>query len=286
MKTYTKKESGIYLILNPQTMHTYVGCTKNLNQRSKEHNTNLRHNRHYNKKLQEAYNSNPNFEFIPIPTENISEAASLEQSIINEYIDNPLFLNKNKTNYTDWSKKAQNNHSKEKISLFNLGRKRTEESRKKQSITTKGVRKTTEHIEKIRLANKGKKRSDTTMQAILKSAEKRKGIPLSEEHKNKISISNKIRFKNPEERMKISNSLTGRPVSQDTRNKISISNKGKKRSDETKQKLREVNSKPISIDGKIFPNMKEASIEYGVSICQVNRRLNNYNGKTPNWKRL
>ena len=73
----------------------------------------------------------------------------------------------------------------------------------------------------------------------------KKGIPLSTEHKQKISESNKGRIKPESERKNISNALKNKPKSEEHKKHISESmignipwNKGIPMSDETKEKIR------------------------------------------------
>lgn len=99
-----KNKIGIYIIHNPTTDETYAGSGI-LNERLYEHSRHLENKnvniKHHNFKLQKAYNKNSNFEFIGIPVEennftkkeNRQLALELEQQMINEHKDNPLFLN-------------------------------------------------------------------------------------------------------------------------------------------------------------------------------------------------
>lgn len=59
----------------------------------------------------------------------------------------------------------------------------------------------------------------------------------TEETRLKMSVSQKKRFKNPEELMKVKSRNANRIVSEETRKKLSVANKGKKLTEEHKQKL-------------------------------------------------
>lgn len=91
---------GIYLLVNDDTCETYAGSGI-LTERFLDHKRNLENGSHVNYKLQRAYSHNNNFRFIGVPVqeeelsleENRQLALLLEQTIIDEYIDNPLFLN-------------------------------------------------------------------------------------------------------------------------------------------------------------------------------------------------
>ncbi len=77
----------------------------------------------------------------------------------------------------------------------NRGKKRTEESKLKQSEITKGVKKSKSHSEKIREYRIGKKMSEETKRKISENSKGRsswnKGIKFSEESKLKMSNSKK-----------------------------------------------------------------------------------------------
>lgn len=90
---------GIYIIQNPATCETYIGSGV-LGQRKSSHEYLLKNNKHFNYKLQRAYNRNPNFDFIGMVVddgatveENRLNALAIEQIDINENWGSPLLLN-------------------------------------------------------------------------------------------------------------------------------------------------------------------------------------------------
>jgi len=95
--------------------------------------------------------------------------------------------------------------------------------------------------EKMSLSQVGRKHSDETKEKIGKSNKgKRKGMKASEETKKKMSIVRKGKNKQPcseEAKKKISIANSGRIPSIETRRKISMANLGKKRSVETRMKM-------------------------------------------------
>ena len=107
--------------------------------------------------------------------------------------------------------------------------------------------KTSESLKGHKSWNKGKpawnKGISCSEEHKRKISEAKKGIPLSEEHKRKISEANKGHKHTEEERRKISEANRGRhniPHSEETKRKMSETHKGKSLSDETKRKLSEV----------------------------------------------
>jgi len=131
----------------------------------------------------------------------------------------------------------------------------SEDTRKLLSLATKGIPKTKEHKIKISLANKGKKvselsknkmknswksRAPRSIETQIKMSESLRGKkrrPLSEEHKKKISSSNKGKIISSDTKLKISKSNTGKKHSEETKKLLSDMNRGKIVSQETKDKI-------------------------------------------------
>ena len=95
-----KNDIGVYVVQNNDTKETYVGSGI-LGKRKNVHSRLLESNTHWNSNLQEAYNRNPNFEFIGVSLkdavsveEQRENALALEQLLIGENNGNPLLLNK------------------------------------------------------------------------------------------------------------------------------------------------------------------------------------------------
>lgn len=145
---------------------------------------------------------------------------------------------------------------KRKISESNKGKKLSAEHRMLLSEINKGKKLSQEHIEKLRQINKTRVR---TKEEIEKSVSKRRGIPLSEETKKKLS-----------------ESLKGKPSW----------NKGKHLSDKHKKEISKssLNRKDISKQvkcvetGIIYESAYEAARQTGlnpshISVCRNGKRL-------------
>ncbi len=116
--------------------------------------------------------------------------------------------------------KTHSKKSKEKMSKAQKGRKHTEETKRKISKAGKGYKHTDEAKKRIGEAHKGqtwmvgegspmygRKHSEETRRKISKSRKgKRKGIPLSDEHKRKIGEGHKGKILTEEIRLKLSKS--------------------------------------------------------------------------------
>lgn len=98
MSLESTNKIGFYIIHNTKTDELYVGSGV-LKKRLGSHRNALVKNKHENYKLQEAYNRDPNFDFIGVPIdegtpiEQRELALAFEQSTIDELKGNPLLLN-------------------------------------------------------------------------------------------------------------------------------------------------------------------------------------------------
>jgi group I intron endonuclease len=121
------------------------------------------------------------------------------------------------------------------------------------------------------------------------------------ENKEKISIATKNAMSNPEILSKMSNAKKGKKLSEDTKRKISESNSGKPReyskinvlkaieknrgrvqSEEEKNKRSKSLYKKIEIEGIVYDSIKLYSEKFNIDRTNVWRRLNSTT--YPNWK--
>jgi len=140
-----KDKIGFYIIHNSKTDETYVGSGV-LGQREYSHIKELKEGTHSNRKLQAAYNEDPNFDFIAVPVdehktveENRLQARLLEQSIIDEFKNSDLLLNIS-------------------LSAFACRPDWTQEQRDQQSIITKNYNSNLSEEDKVRISNRSKER--------------------------------------------------------------------------------------------------------------------------------
>lgn len=133
-------KSGVYEIKCIKTNKSYIGSTKNFNHRKTRHFSQLRTNKHGNKKLQEDFNlySIDNFEFNII--EEVEEDKLLERE---QY-------------YMDLFKSYDNGYNVSKYSDSTKGLNLTEEHKNKISNSMTGRKQTEEHAAKNRGGNNGK----------------------------------------------------------------------------------------------------------------------------------
>lgn len=199
--------SGVYLIRNKVSGKMYVGSSKDIESRWKDHKRRLNNGIHKNEHLQRAWKKygESGFTFTTIETCEREMLVELEQ----KYIDKYDSINKG---YNQREAGSIGQHS--------------EETKKKMSEWQKGIKRkplSEETKRKISEALKGKKKSEETRKRMSEAQYNK-----SEEHKRRIS----------EAKM-------GHTVSEETRKKISESQKGKrtrlgkKHSEETKRKISE-----------------------------------------------
>ena len=74
-------KSGIYMIINLDNFKVYIGSTKNLVRRQKEHFTELRKGEHHNKYLQDSYNIHGKEKFFFITLEECAEDILIKREI-------------------------------------------------------------------------------------------------------------------------------------------------------------------------------------------------------------
>lgn len=118
--------SGIYIIRNIKTNLIYIGSAKNIRQRLHEHKSMLRNNKHHARHLQNSYNQNPRYFLFSI----------LEKTPIHNLIKREqYYLNK----YLPYKKEYGYNNVPTAYS--SLGRKLSEETKLKISLSHKGKKK-------------------------------------------------------------------------------------------------------------------------------------------------
>jgi group I intron endonuclease len=185
-------KTGIYKITNIINNKIYIGSAVNIKNRWARHIGDLSRKEHHSIKLQRSYDKHgiDSFKF------EIIEECSKENLIIIEQ------------HYIDLFDTYNNGYNCSPIAGNTLGFKHSEESKKKMSISRKG----------LNTWSKGSKSSDET--------------------KRKLSIAGKGRKHTSESKNKISKSKMGHKVTKKTRKKLRIANTGQKRSQETILKMK------------------------------------------------
>lgn len=228
----------IYKIENLITKRIYIGSSKDIKSRFRDHKFYLLHNNHQNIHLQRSFNKYgiENFKFEIL--EECSETVLIERE-------------------TYWL----NNHGGLNTT-YNIreveGFKHSEESKLKMSLVRRGIKLSGETKRKLREANLGKKHSEKT--------------------KEKIRLATSNRIFSPEMKKQISEKLSkihkGRTfkMSEVQKEKIGRAHKGKITSEETKRKQSEAHTKnnryfkAISPEGNeiIINNKQQLFRDYGL----------------------
>jgi group I intron endonuclease len=163
------KTKGIYAITNKITGMAYIGQTSNnFGDRRDSNLAKLRHNKHDNLYLQEDWNNygELNYEFKVLEClEDCSNIDEREKFWISEYRKNNKAFNM-QSGGKGFPGMHLSEEAKRKIGeqnkIHGLGRKASQETKQKMSISHKGFKHTLESIEKIKIAATGRKASDET----------------------------------------------------------------------------------------------------------------------------
>lgn len=200
----TDKISGIYKIQsNIKPERNYIGSAINIHVRWLRHLNDLRNNRHHSSKLQRHYDKygEEDLQFSILLRCPQKKLIFFEQQQIDFY--SPYFNNR-------------------KIADSNLGIKRSNETKKKISVTMTGREISNETREKIGNIHRGKVVSDETKRKISESS---KGRKISDETKLKMGKSRKRKSLSEEHKRKISEGKKGKSFSDDHRKNLSIATK-------------------------------------------------------------
>ena len=220
------KKVGVYKIVNTRNNNLYIGLSRDILKRFKQHKWKLNHNKHVNEHLQNAWNKYGEDAFCFEIIEECSEEKLNEREIywINFYGG---YNNKNLYNMKDGGDSMKlSSETIEKIRKANLGENNhmfgkhlSEKTKRKLSESLKGKK---HNVKYFVPWNKG-------------GTSWSKGKHLSEEHKRKIGLANKGRKFSREaiekgrlKRIGIKPWNTGMKMSDEYRNKLSEAHKGQK----------------------------------------------------------
>ena len=214
--------SGVYAIIHRDSGRWYVGQSKSVKNRWKEHRNHLRRGTHRNSRIQSAWDryGEDAFDFVILILAPIHLLNDLEQA----YLDDP------ETSHFNIARCAE---------ASARGRKHSPEHRAKLSASLKGHQHTAETRAKIGAVHRGRKMSP---EAIEKMAASRRGKALTDDHKAKIGAANKGRVFSDGHREKLSEARKGRKLSPEHRAKIGASQLGRKLSPETRSKISAANT--------------------------------------------
>ena len=161
--------SGIYFIMCTTTNKYYIGQAVNIQKRWTTHLSTLRHNKHFNKKLQRAWNKYGESSFSFSILEECTNLTEREQYYIDKYKSSSTGFNIRSTADNSngfWKNKTRSNETKKKISIKLFGRKCINRNRITPYIVLDsfkysrlGKTNTKEHNNKISLAASGERSS-------------------------------------------------------------------------------------------------------------------------------
>lgn len=179
---------GVYAIINLVNQKIYIGSSKNIKKRKRDHFCLLKNNSHKNNYLQSAFNKNgmENFDWKILKHCKEEDLLKEEQICINKYnatnqnCGYNIALRADRTIMSEETKRKIS--KKNKGNKYSLGCKHSEEAKRRTGEAHKG--------NKYRL---GYKHSEETKKKISKAQKGKKGRKVTEETKRKISnTSNKF----------------------------------------------------------------------------------------------
>lgn len=231
------KICGIYKIVNLITGLVYIGSSENIYYRWSAHKGSLRHNRHINKRLQNAWNKygEKAFEFVIVKIVSSKKLLKTEQYYIDKFKSyNPKY-GYNKSPIAGLGRPAGWHHTEDIKKIISKYAKINAKHGKDNPLFGKpaynhGIPHTSEHKKKLRKAWKKRKARGDVPYWTGKKRSKKTNLKISKKLRGR-KISKSIVRKWVKTRMK-----NGYTHSAETRAKISKSNKGKKISKEARRK--------------------------------------------------
>lgn len=252
--------SGVYQILNTVNGKCYVGSSKNIAVRWEQHRAMLSKGTHHNQKLRNSVGKHGLAVFVFSVLEECPQESNMDREL--HWI---TALDSVATGYnTRWRPDS------------NLGVKHSAESRENMGASRRGKPFSAEAKRNMSRAQQLAKRDLSAMVKV--SADKRRGVPLPEETRAKVSAALKGKKKSPEHVAKVAAAHLGTKRSEATRAKISAVQKGRKLTPEQRAARCGVKRTPESIEKRVakmrgVPQTQE-HIAKRVASCKATKSAN------------
>lgn len=186
------KLCGVYAIWNAANGKKYIGSSKDVVKRFKQHLHDLNNNVHVNPHLQSSWLLDGDKSFLLMVLEEVEESSLLdcEQYWIDNFksTDRDTGYNISLFAGAPMRGRKSSDETKRKVSIASTGRTHSYESKMKISVANTGHKVSQEQIDRLIEYNRTRVVTDEYRQ---KMREVKLGIKFTEEHKRKIGLSNK-----------------------------------------------------------------------------------------------
>lgn len=228
----------VYVSFNSDTGHYYIGTTTRRSHRRSHHRWELENNRHPNKRFQQAFDRNSNFQWKEVTVESSRHGYDIEKDLILKYRSDPFCLNIMYSVPANRLGCTLSEEHKEALRKANSGKVVSKETKEKTRQALLGRARPSDVVEKVRKSLIGRKLSKEH-RAKLSAVRIGKKMPLSQAEK--LRAINLGKKHSEETRAKMSAQRQGRKVSEQTKEKIRAAHLGKKMPETVKQKLAQLN---------------------------------------------
>lgn len=231
------EKSGIYMILNTKNGKMYIGSTNNFKARKKDHFERLKSGTHGNRYLLRAFEcgkyAQTDFIFVLVElVENTSLMLIREQHYLDILWEQYYDIKYNIARYAGAPMRGLKHSAEARAKIGEASRNMSEESRQKWQESMKNRPPATQETRnKLRIANLGKKHTEETKKKISevktnpsdetreKMRQAKLGGKLTEEHKAKIGEASRNLSDETREKLRISS--TGRKHTEESKQKMS-----------------------------------------------------------------
>lgn len=253
-RSYPQQPASYILVHKPTDMF-YIGSTRNLAKRIRDHRHYLETNTHHCRKLLEVFTSWDDIEVRFNPFDDVEDARDEEQLLLDNHANRGLCCNVATNARNLWSDKGMPADVRAKISRGLTGKKFSAERIERMRETSRGRTNSPECRAKISAALTGRSRPPEVIERIrLSNLGMGLGRKLSEQHKNNAK------------QARIDSGTWAQP-----------------HTEESKRKIAEANHKAVIVEGVEYESLSACASVHGVTITTVTNRINSKSQRFADW---